>query len=90
KMFIGKLVHIRPISMVTRFRIQRLCGWRRRFTVRTMARSAAGLIEFPSDFGIACTYGVLHSPQNESQPYKTTCNRTLTPIAHSTPPVARP
>src|SRR5919198_1007312 len=71
KMFIGELVHVGPISVVTWFGIQRLCCRCCSFTIRAMAWRAAGLIELPTIFDIACTQDVLDSPCNENEPHKT-------------------
>src|SRR5919199_3954501 len=71
EMFIGELVHIGPVGMVTWFRIQRLGCRRCSFTVRTMAWRATGLIELPTSFDISCAHNVLDSPYKENEPHKT-------------------
>src|SRR4030095_3273322 len=85
-MFIGELIHIGPISVVTGFWIQRLCCWCCSFTIRTMAWRAAGLIELPTSFDISCAQDVLDSPYNKNEPHKTERNHTLTRVPHPKPP----
>src|SRR5262249_25265188 len=85
-MFIGELIHVGPISVVTRFWIQRLCCRRCSFTIRTMAWRAAGLIELPTSFDISCAHDGMDSPYNKNEPHKTERNHTLTRVPHPKPP----
>src|SRR5262249_32373364 len=86
KMFIGELIHVGPISVVTGFWIQRLCCRRCSFTIRTMAWRAAGLIELPTSFDITCAHDGMDSPYNKKEPHKTERNHTLTRVPHPKPP----
>src|SRR5215467_8990418 len=85
-MFIGKLVHVGPISVVTWFWIQSLGCRCCSFTIRTMAWGAAGLIDLPTSLNISCAHDVLSSPYNENEPHKTKCNYTLTRVPHPKSP----
>src|SRR5215475_9091587 len=85
-MFIGELVHVGPVSVVTWFWIQRLGCRGCSFTIRTMAWRAAGLIKLPTSVNISCAHGVLSAPYNENEPHKNKRNYTLTRVPHPKSP----